>query len=199
MLYDIDAQSMSMIRLLKTQKYVVQSVIFRPSKITNFDRNFVRNSNFPPHFVQNCEFRFSPEMPNFAISLVFRLKRIRRVANDYWLRIPWLSGPSCSIVRCSSPGGGSYRRRTERSWHATERHRCGFHRGRIQCHRQPSTGRYCSCCGPMTAGWCHSPRLGNCRQRRGAPVAALGAHVRAYVSRTPDNTVHRQFCEFTSF
>jgi len=29
-----------------------------------------------PKFVQNCEFRFSSKMPNFAISFVFRPKRI---------------------------------------------------------------------------------------------------------------------------
>ena len=38
--------------VIDQKKYVVQSVIFRPSKITNFVQNFVQISNFRPSLVQ---------------------------------------------------------------------------------------------------------------------------------------------------
>jgi len=37
---------------------------------------------FCPNFIQNCEFRLSSKMLNFAISFVFRPKRISCVPNN---------------------------------------------------------------------------------------------------------------------
>ena len=54
-----------------------KSIMVMPMIVKEFDNFFSDQvAVFCPNFVQNCEFRFSPDMLNFLISFVFRPKRI---------------------------------------------------------------------------------------------------------------------------
>jgi len=64
-----------------------------PMNVKEFD-NFRRQlAIFRPNVVQNCEFRFLSKMLNFAISFVFRPKRISCVPTDmeYAIKIHYAS------------------------------------------------------------------------------------------------------------
>ena len=70
-----------------------KSIMVTPMNVKEFD-NFRRQlAIFRPNVVQNCEFRFLSKMLNFAISFVFRPKRISCVPTDmeYAIKIHYAS------------------------------------------------------------------------------------------------------------